>query len=97
MEASAPIVICKGKGKIAEKIINKGKELNIGSMQSPKLARAIYFTCEIGDEIMSQLYNAVAIALAYIFKIDKGEEIEKPQIEVPDDLVFDEFGRKNAK
>ena len=96
-EASAPIVICKGKGKIAEKIINKGKELNIGSMQSPKLARAIYFTCEIGDEIMSQLYNAVAIALAYIFKIDKGEEIEKPQIEVPDDLVFDEFGRKNAK
>ncbi len=66
-------------------------------MQSPKLARAIYFTCEIGDEIMSQLYSAVAIALAYIFKIDSGEDIEKPDIDLPEELVFDEFGRKNAE
>ncbi len=96
-EASAPIVICKGKGKIAEKIIEKGKELNIGTMQSPKLARAIYFTSEIGDEIMSQLYSAVAMALAYIFKVDKGEEIEKPEIDLPSELVFDEFGRNDVK
>ncbi len=96
-EASAPIVICKGKGKIAEKIIEKGKELNIGTMQSPKLARAIYFTSEIGDEIMNQLYSAVAMALAYIFKVDKGEEVEKPEIELPNELVFDEFGRNNVK
>ena len=96
-EASAPIVICKGKGKIAEKIIGKGKELNIGTMQSPKLARAIYFTSEIGDEIMNQLYSAVAMALAYIFKVDKGEEVEKPEIELPNELVFDEFGRNNVK
>ena len=96
-EASAPIVICKGKGKIAEKIIGKGKELNIGTMQSPKLARAIYFTSEIGDEIMNQLYSAVAMALAYIFKVDKGEEVEKPEIELPNELVFDEFGRNNVE
>ena len=63
-------------------------------MQSPKLARAIYYTSEIGDEIMSKLYNAVAIALAYIYKIDNGEEIEKPEIEIPEDMIFDEFGRK---
>ena len=96
-EASAPIVICKGKGQIAEKIIEKGKKLNIGTMQSPKLARAIYFTSEIGDEIMSQLYSAVAMALAYIFKVDKGEDVEKPEIELPSELVFDEFGRNNVK
>ena len=66
-------------------------------MQSPKLARAIYYTCEIGEEIMSQLYNAVAIALAYIYKVNNGEEIEKPDIEIPDDMVFDEYGRKNDK
>ena len=57
-------------------------------MQSPKLARAIYYTCEIGDEILSKLYNAVAIALAYIYKLDKGEKIDKPEIEVPDDLIL---------
>ena len=96
-EASAPVVICKGKGKIAEKIIEKGKKLNIGTMQSPKLARAIYFTSEIGDEIMNQLYSAVAMALAYIFKVDKGEDVEEPEIELPSELVFDEFGRNDVK
>ena len=30
---------------------------------------------------MSKLYNAVAIALAYIYKVNNGEEIEKPEIE----------------
>ena len=96
-DAKAPIIVSKGRGKNAESIIKKGKELKIGTMQSPKLARAIYFTCEIGDEIMSKLYNAVAIALAYIYKIDNGEEIEKPEIEIPEDMIFDEFGRKNDK
>jgi flagellar biosynthetic protein FlhB len=96
-EASAPKVICKGKGKNAELIIKKGRELEIGTMQSPKLARAIYFTCEIGEEIMSQLYSAVAIALAYIYKVNNGEEIDKPDIDIPNELVFDEFGRKDAE
>jgi len=64
-------------------------------MQSPVLARAIYFTSEIGDEILDKLYNSVAIALAYIYKINNGEIIEKPEIDIPEDLVFDEFGRKN--
>ena len=56
------------------------------------LARALYFTTEIGDEIVSKLYNAVAIALAYIYKINNGEEIEKPEIDIPEDLIFDENG-----
>ena len=95
-DSKAPVVIAKGRGKNAEKIIEKAKKLNIGNMQSPKLARAIYYTCEIGDEILSKLYNAVAIALAYIYKLDKGEKIDKPEIEIPDDLIFDEFGNKNV-
>ncbi len=94
-DSSAPIIISKGKGRNAEEIIKKGKELQIGTMQSPKLARALYFTSEIGDEILSKLYNAVAIALAYIYKIDNGEDIEKPEIEIPKDMSFDEYGRKN--
>lgn len=94
-DSAAPIIISKGKGRNAEKIIEKAKKLDIGTMQSPKLARALYFTCEIGDEIMSKLYNAVAIALAYIYKVNNGEEIEKPEIEIPDDMIFDEYGRKN--
>ncbi|MBD22812.1 MAG: flagellar biosynthesis protein FlhB [Alphaproteobacteria bacterium] len=95
-DSAAPVVIAKGKGKNAELIIEKAKKLNIGKMQSPILARALYFTTEIGDEIVSKLYNAVAIALAYIYKINNGEEIEKPEIEIPQDLIFDENGKKNV-
>ena len=97
VNSKAPIIISKGRGKNAEEIIRKAKILDIGTMQSPKLARALYYTCEIGDEIMSKLYNAVAIALAYIYKVNKGEEVEKPDIEIPEDMIFDEYGRKNDK
>ena len=92
----APIIIAKGKGKNAQEIIKKAKKLNIGNLRNPELARALYFTCEIGEEIMDKLYNAVAIALAYIYKVDNGENIEKPEIQVPEDLIFDEFGKQDV-
>ena len=66
-------------------------------MESPILARALYYTSEIGEEILSQLYNAVAIALAYIYKVNNGEEVEEPEIDIPEDLIFDEFGKQNAE
>ena len=96
-DSKAPIIISKARGKNAEKLIQRAKELNIGKMQSPQLARALYYTCEIGEEILSKLYNAVAIALAYIYKINNGEKIVKPEIELPEDLIFDEFGKQSAK
>ena len=43
------------------------------------------------------MYNAVAIALAYIYKINNGEKIAKPDIELPEDLIFDEFGKQSAE
>ena len=96
-DSKAPVIIAKGRGKNAEKIIDKAKKLNIGKMESPILARALYYTSEIGEEIFSQLYNAVAIALAYIYKVNNGEEVEEPEIVVPEDLIFDEFGKQNAE
>lgn len=95
-ESKAPLIIAKGRGKIAEQIIIKSKKLGISTMQSPLLARAIYYTCEIGEEIISKLYSAVAIALAYIYKINNGEEMEEPKIEIPDELKFDEYGNKDV-
>ena len=95
-ESNAPIIISKGKGKVAEEIINKSKKLGIGNLQSPVLARALYYTGEIGQEVIGKLYNAVAVALAYIYKINNGENIDQPEIEVPTDLIFDEFGNKSV-
>ena len=92
-EPGAPEVVAMGRGNIAQEIINKGKEKNITVYQSPLLARALFFTSEIGKEISEKLYNAVAVALAYIYKIDKGEFVDEPQIDIPEDLRFNESGK----
>ena len=92
-ESGAPKVIAMGRGKMAEKIISKGEEAKITVFRSPLLARALYFTSEIGEEISDKLYNAVAVALAYIYRIDNGEYIEEPNIDVPPDLQLNEHGK----
>ena len=92
-ESGAPKVIAMGRGKIAEQIISKGEEAKVTVFSSPLLARALYFTSEIGEEISDKLYNAVAVALAYIYRIDNGEYIEEPNIDVPPDLQLNEHGK----
>ena len=92
-EPGAPEVVSMGRGNIAKEIINRGKEKNITVYRSPLLARALFFTSEIGKEISEKLYNAVAVALAYIYKIDKGELVDEPQIDIPEDLRFNENGQ----
>jgi flagellar biosynthetic protein FlhB len=91
-QLGAPKIIAMGKGLIAKRIIDIGSEKNITSFRSPLLARALFFTGEIGEEISEKLYNAVAVALAYVYKLDRGEDIETPDIDVPEDLRFNENG-----
>ena len=100
-QVGAPKIIAMGKGLIAKRIIELGSEKNITSFRSPLLARALFFTGEIGEEISEKLYNAVAIALAYVYRLDRGEDAPEPDITVPEDLQFNEngqnlMGNKNA-
>jgi len=89
----APKILAMGRGKIAEMIIDRGKDANITIFRSALLARALYFSGEIGKEIPEMLYQAVAVILAYIYRIDRGEDLERPEIELPEDMRFDEFGK----
>ena len=91
-EVGAPTILAMGQGIIAQQIIERANENKITVFRSPLLARALYFTGEIGQEISDRLYNAVAVALAYIYRIDQGEPVEEPDITIPDELTFDEFG-----
>lgn len=96
-EEGAPKILAMGRGLMAEKIMQLANEKNINIFSSPLLARALYFTGQIGKEISEDLYASVAAILAYIFKIEKGEFLEKPEIEIPSDLQFDEFGNKKVE
>ena len=91
-EVGAPTILAMGQGIIAQQIIERAHEHKVTVFRSPLLARALYFTGEIGQEISDRLYNAVAVALAYIYRIDQGQLVEEPDITIPDELTFDEFG-----
>ena len=90
---AVPVIVSMGRGRLAEKIIEKGGDNQIMVFSSPLLARALYFTSRVGAEIDSRLYGAVAAVLAYVIHTEQGHAMQKPAIDVPKDLRFNEFGR----
>ena len=88
----APTILALGKGPMAKNIIERAENAKITLFRSPLLARALFFTGEIGQEISDKLYTAVAVALAYIYKIDRGEFASEPEIIIPEDMQYNEQG-----
>jgi len=70
---AAPLVIAKGKNYLALRIRQKALEHQIPIIENPPLARALYESVEVGQEIPTHLYRAVAEILAYIYKLMHGK------------------------
>ncbi|WP_058485543.1 EscU/YscU/HrcU family type III secretion system export apparatus switch protein [Defluviitalea phaphyphila] len=70
---TAPEVLAKGKGVIAENIMNKAKEENIPIYEDHKLADMLT-ELEIGDLIPPELYEVVAEILVFVGNIDNLQE-----------------------
>jgi len=66
---NAPKVLAKGPGKIAERIRKMASEHDIPIMENKELARNLYATVEVGQEIPAALYQSVAEILAYIYRL----------------------------
>ncbi len=66
-EHKAPVVLAKGEDYLAKKIKDTAKENNIPIMENKPLARALYATVDIGQEIPPELYEAVAEILAVVY------------------------------
>tara|TARA_A100001011_G_scaffold103305_1_gene109113 strand:- start:2955 stop:4106 length:1152 start_codon:yes stop_codon:yes gene_type:complete len=88
----APTIIAKGKGVLAKAIIEKAENSKVTIYRAPMLSRALFFSSDIGNEISEKLYTAVAVVLAYIYKIDRGESADEPVFSLPDDMKYDENG-----
>jgi flagellar biosynthetic protein FlhB len=91
-ERGAPTILAMGRGKMAADIIEIANKETVPIFQSPLLARALFFTGQIGHEIHEELFSAVAAVLAFIFRLANGEELEAPDVEIPEDLKFNETG-----
>ncbi|MDR0975311.1 MAG: flagellar biosynthesis protein FlhB [Ruminococcus sp.] len=70
---SAPKVIAKGKDRVALRIIDIATEAGVMLIENKPLARVLYEKVDIDREIPSELYQAVAEVLAFVFKLKKGE------------------------
>lgn len=96
-ETRAPMILAMGKGPMALEIMERGRKVGLAPVQIPLLARALYFTGDIGVEINEQLYAAVAAVLAHVYRLDRGEGSSVPDVDVPPELRFSEFGRPEGR
>lgn len=66
---AAPRVLAKGVDAIALRIRDVAEEHKIPFVSNPPLARVLYDTVEIDEEIPSQHYKAVAEIISYVYKL----------------------------
>lgn len=89
----APVIMAMGKDIMAKRVIEQAELHSKTIVRSPILARALYFTGNIGQAISEQLYSAVASILAYVYQLERGVDATLQEPEVPQDFIFDENGR----
>ncbi|GAB7529753.1 flagellar biosynthesis protein FlhB [Pseudomonas sp. 3A(2025)] len=92
----APKLLAKGLDLIALKIREIGAHHEVMILESPALARSIYYSTELEEEIPAGLYMAVAQVLAYVYQIRQfhAGRGKRPtplgDISIPPDLQRDE-------
>jgi flagellar biosynthetic protein FlhB len=90
---TVPHILAMGKDTVAKRVIEQAELHSKTIVRAPILARALYFTGEIGGTISEKLYAAVASILAYVYQLERGVDATLQDVDVPDEMVFDETGR----
>ncbi|MBL8481558.1 MAG: EscU/YscU/HrcU family type III secretion system export apparatus switch protein [Rhodocyclaceae bacterium] len=68
---SAPRVVAKGRGPIAEEIIARAQAAGVFVHSSPELL-SLLMRVDLDDHIAPELYRAVAELLAWVWRIEQG-------------------------
>ncbi len=66
---SAPLVVAKGQGHLAQRIKKVAREAGVPMVENVPLAQALYKTVEVGEAIPGNLFEAVAEVLAYLIRL----------------------------
>jgi flagellar biosynthetic protein FlhB len=87
----APKVVAKGADLMALTIRRLGEAHRVPVFEAPPLARALYWSAELNQEIPTELYLAVAQVLAYIFQLRNphpgdAAPVRPTDLPVPDNL-----------
>jgi flagellar biosynthetic protein FlhB len=95
----APRVLAKGKGWMAQQIRKIATDHKVVIYSAPPLARALFHSTEIGDEVPSGLYMAVAMVLSYVYQLRKFRQGQGTQplpvgdLQIPDEYQVDSVAK----
>jgi flagellar biosynthetic protein FlhB len=87
----APRVLAKGVDLIAQNIRRIAEEHRVPVFESPKLARALYRSADLNQEIPAGLYLAVAQVLSYVFRIRTLNPTLAARLARPEPKLGDEY------
>ncbi len=76
---SAPEVVAKGQDHVAQRIREAARSAGVPVHENAPLARLLYRSCELGQQVPEKLFQAVAEVLAFVYKLDaarRGRSVE---------------------
>lgn len=68
---TAPMVVAKGQRLLAQRIKEIAEASGVPIVENPPVARLLYKTVEIGQQVPEELYQAVAEILAYVYRLNE--------------------------
>jgi flagellar biosynthesis protein len=68
-QKSAPVLVAKGKGQVAESILKKAKDNGVPIQEDPSLVEVLS-KLDLDQEIPAELYKLVAEVLSFIYRSD---------------------------
>ncbi len=77
-QSGAPKVIAKGKGTIAEKILQKAQEFEVPVFQNEALATSL-LSLDVDEQIPPNLYKAVAEVFVWLMKSEQQAQLSSRQ------------------
>lgn len=93
-KAEAPYIVAKGIDDVALWIREVGATHKVEVVEFPPLARAVYYTTRVNQQIPAQLFRAIAHVLTYVMQLKswrEGRAEQKPrlnrQIDIPQEVL----------
>src|SRR5690606_16977294 len=81
----APRVVARGADTMASRIRERARASDVPLVESPPLARVLYRSCHVDDEIPAALFHAVATVLAFLRRVERNSLTAKSFVlAVPD-------------
>lgn len=96
-EVGAPTVVARGAGVIAARIRETAGEARVPLVRDVPLARALYTSCRVGQQIPPELFAAVAQVLAFVISRRRAGSFSGERTTPRDDTPLPEVPRRRTR